>query len=270
VNRYGQLIPRRVWLIAAACVVAALALVVIAGAVSRPSFRDGVRIPGPVAAAPAPLLPGKPFPGGLGHRGVGFASGGTITAINGSTLTLRTLQGTQTVTTSGSTQYSKARQTIAFSDLKVGDVVRVLPAAGAAKPASPGTGTVAAARIVVVEPTFVGRVESVDGDTVNLVGRNGQSLTVTLTDSTKYYNGAQTADRSAITAGTRIAAMGSQDTPSHLTADVVTVLPARAAGAWKGGPMPGAGPMWRWRGGPGGAGLPGPGDGFLRPGGFGA
>jgi hypothetical protein len=208
----------------------------------------------------------QPGSGRMGHPGRGFAfggaGGGTITQISGSTLTLRTEQGTETVNTTSSTQYTKERQTIAFTDLKVGDVVHVVPDASSAKPATPGTGTISASRIVVVEPVLLGRIASIDGDTVNLVGRDGRELTVTLTGSTKYFNGQQSADRSAVAVGSRIVAMGSQDSLTHLTADTVTVLPAGSrAGA--------AGPMWRGMPGrPGHFGAAG-GGGFV-PGGFGA
>ncbi|MGH7749680.1 MAG: DUF5666 domain-containing protein, partial [Candidatus Dormibacteria bacterium] len=221
----------------------------------------------------ARLIPARPAQfhaggGRMGHPGMGFfgASGGTITQISGSTLTLRTQQGTETVDTSNSTTYTKDRQTIAFSDLKVGDIVHVVPAAGAAKPATPGTGTISASRVVVVDPMLLGRVASVDGDTVNLVGRDGRELTVTLTGATKYYNGQASADRSAVTVGSRIVAMGTQDTLTHLTASTVTVLPAgsRAAGPmWRGG-MPGRAGRFG-----AGAGAGGGGRGFA-PGGFGA
>jgi hypothetical protein len=206
----------------------------------------------------------QPRPGRMGgHGGFGVArggAGGTITQISGSTLTLRTQQGTETVSTSGSTQYTRDRQSIAFSDLKVGDVVRVLPDAASAKPATPGTGTITASRIVVVEPMLAGRVAAIDGDTVSLVGRDGRELTVTLTDATRYFNGAQAADRAAVTVGSHLVAAGSQDSLTHLTASTVTVLPAGGGGA---------GPMGRGLPGRPGHFGPGGGGGF-GPGGFGA
>jgi hypothetical protein len=252
-------------------VVLAVVALVVASALTGHSRdrRDGAKL---FPAAHAQFVkPGAAGPMGHGRFGMrrGFGSAGTITAINGSTLTLRTMEGTETVNTSGSTQYTRERQTITFGDLKVGDMVRVIPDPSSAKPATPGTGTVSASRIVVIEPMLGGRVTSIDGNTVNLVGRGGRELTVTLTDSTKYFNGQATADRSAVTVGSHIIAAGSQDSLTHLTADVVTVLPAGAPGT-------GAGPMWRGRGfgggfggfgiGPGGPGAGGP----ARFGGFGA
>ena len=54
-------------------------------------------------------------------------TGGTITAIDGLTLTLKTFQGeTATVQVSGSTEFRHGQQPARFSDLKVGDPVFVI------------------------------------------------------------------------------------------------------------------------------------------------
>jgi hypothetical protein len=254
--------PRHIRVLVTAGLMLVLAVVALtaASALTRHQRdRGGMALLRP--AAHAQFQPGRGRMGGRGGFGiVRGGGGGTITQISGSTLSLRTQQGTETVNTSGSTQYTKDRQSIAFSDLKVGDVVRVIPDAAAAKPATPGTGTITASRIVVVEPMLAGRVTAIDGDTVSLVGRDGRELTVTLTDATRYYNGPQGADRAAVTVGSHIVAAGSQDSLTHLTASTVTVLPAGGGGA---------GPMWRGLPGrPGHAG-PGGGGGF-GPGGLGA
>ena len=160
------------------------------------------------------------------------------------------------MTTSNATQYVKERRSIPFADLKVGDVVRVVAAPGTARPATPGTGTVAAQRIVVMEPVLAGRVQSIDGDTVSLVGRDGELLPVTLTGATAYFTGMQPATRSALAVGDRVVAAGTQDSLTHLTADTVTVLAARPGPGWwdrrhagdPGGVAPGGGQ------GPGGVG----------------
>lgn len=260
----NQSIPRpgRTFITASVLILLALVAFAVANGLSHHDRARGFVQMRP--AAHAQFIPNArgPRPGGGGFAfGRMGGGGGTITAINGSTLTLRTMAGTETVNTSGSTTYMKNRQTISFGDLKVGDVVHVVPTAGSARPATPGTGTVDASRVVVVEPMLMGRVTSIDGDTVNLVGRDGQQLTVTLTDSTKYFNGAQSGDRSAVTAGSRILAAGSQDSLTHLTADVVTILPANAN----------AKPMWRGRGAGrfGGPGGPGGGAGGASDPGFG-
>jgi hypothetical protein len=257
-----QRMPRHTRVLVTAGLMLALAVVALAAAAAlthheRDRGEMAVRQP----AAHAKLQPGHARMGGHGRFGiVRGGGGGTITQISGSALTVRTQEGTETVTTSGSTQYMKDRQSIAFSDLKVGDVVRVIPDATSAKPATPGTGTITATRIVVVEPMLAGRVAAIDGSTVSLVGRDGRELTVTLTDATRYFNGTQGADRAAVTVGSHIAATGSQDSVTHLTASTVTVLPASGSGA---------GPMGRGLPGRPGHFGPGGGGGFA-PGGFGA
>ena len=208
------------------------------------------------------------------HHGHMLGGGGTITSINGTTLTLRTENGTETVTTSGSTTFTKERRTIRLSDLQVGDVVHVLAASAPAAGTTPGTGTVAASRVMVVEPEIGGRVQSIDGDTLHLVGRDGRLFTVTLTDSTQYFSGRDaTAKRSDITTGRRVVAEGRQDTLTHLTAGDVVILPTGAGP--DGGPamhpdMGGFGPgepggpggpgAFGGPGGPGGADMPAPPD----------
>jgi len=199
-------------------------------------------INGPGGASAAPGGPGRPGPG-RGHRGGpdgpmggrgGRGRGGTITAINGTTLTLRTMNGTETVDTSSSTTYTKERRTIGLSDLSVGDVVHVRKAprssgtsasSSSSAPTRPGTGTLDASRIAVVEPSLVGRVTSASNGTYTLVGKDGQLLTVSTTSSTRYYSGPSQTTSSAIPDGAHIRAEGLQDSLTHLTADVVTVAP---------------------------------------------
>lgn len=176
--------------------------------------------------------PGGPRgPLGLGPKGGHRGRGGTITAINGSTLTLRTMNGTEVVDTSSSTTYTKELQTISFSDLKVGEVVHVrrTPVAGtptsssssSSTPPQPGTGTVNASRVEVIEPSLAGRVTSASNGTYDLVGMDGQLLTVSTTGSTRYYSGTSQTSSSALSDGAHIRAEGAQDSLTHLTADVI-------------------------------------------------
>lgn len=178
---------------------------------------------------------GPPFPGG--PAGPGGPDSGTITAINGSVLTLRTENGTETVDTSSSTRYSKAFGTISFSDLHTGEIVSVVPAppkgdssAHSAGPFQPGTGTVKAATVMVVEPTFTGRVTSASNGTYSLVGPGGQLLTVTTNGSTRYDNASLSqGSASTIAVGDHVVAEGTQSDLTHLTADVIAIMPAPPA-----------------------------------------
>lgn len=192
------------------------------------------------ATPPGP--PGGPMGGPMGGPGGplgGPGGGGTITSISGSTLTLRTLNGTETVETGSSTSYYKEMQTISFSDLATGEVVHVMGApvstgsraSKSSTPAQPGTGTVEAKRITVVEPTFSGRVRSERNGTLTIVGMDGQLLTVETTSSTRYYKGTTKTTSSAVADGTRIVAEGAQSSLSTLSADVIIVAPAPPAPA---------------------------------------
>lgn len=189
----------------------------------------------PAAAGPMAHGGWRAFgaPGRPGH-----AVDGTIISVNGTTLTLRTENGDVVVDTTSSTVSVKEQQRISVSSLVVGDEVRVLPAGPPPPPGSSsgssgtsGSGssssstTVTARRIVVVEPTFVGRVSSVSGNTITLVGRYGQLLTVTTTSATRYDQGRSTASSSSVTDGVRIAAEGTRTSLSSLQAQLVVVLP---------------------------------------------
>jgi hypothetical protein len=160
---------------------------------------------------------------------------GTITAIQGSTLTLRTMNGTETVDTSSATTFTKELQTISLSDLHIGDVVQVVgtPASNSSSDSSsssrarsePGTGILAATRVAVIEPTFMGRVISRSGATYTLAGPEGQLLSVTTSGSTRYYRGTSEVSSLAISSGSRIMVEGTQQTLTSLRADLITLAP---------------------------------------------
>jgi hypothetical protein len=247
--------PARVALIGG--LAAGTAFAAVTGVASASSSRAKSRGPagGRVApAAPGPGLPGPGAPAGSGPGGApagrgpgggppgvgGPGGGGTITAVSGSTLELRTMNGTETVHTSASTTYSKEMATTRFSDLAVGDVVQVtgVPASASAgsssrgsssAPPPPGTGAVDATAVMVVEPSFTGRVTSDSNGTLRLVGPDGQLLSVSTTGATRYYRGTSRTEASAISDGDHVVAEGAQTSLTHLTADVVALAPTPPA-----------------------------------------
>ena len=172
---------------------------------------------------------GAPFAGagfgGPSFFGGGFCGGetGTVTKISGSTLTLRTLAGTVTVTTTSSTTYSREEQSVKLSAVKVGDVVAVRGKRSGTSPTA--TSPIAATAITIEVPSISGRVQSVSGNTVTLVTADGQLENVTLSGSTAYHGvrGAS-ATESSIKAGIYIVAQGTQIDLTTLTADNVEVL----------------------------------------------
>ena len=186
----------------------------------RPSFgpRGGFGF-----ACGAPLM-GAGFDG-PSFIGEGFCGGetGTVTKISGSTLTLRTLAGTVTVTTGSSTKYSREEQQVQFSAVKVGDVVRVRGTRGGAS--TTATSPIAATSVAIEVPSISGRVQSVSGDTITLVTGDGQLAYITISSSTAYHGvrGAS-ATSSSLKSGVYIVAQGTQVNLTTLTADDVQVL----------------------------------------------
>jgi Domain of unknown function (DUF5666) len=132
-----------------------------------------------------PLLRGLPglqdgFAGFAGPH-AGFGAGNiTITAINGSSLSLETVDGwTRTVTVTDETQLLKDGEEIALADLEVGDRVRFRQTVD-----DNGTWTVTA--IAVVSPSVFGQVTAVDGDSIKLSQRDGSTVTVHVGSSTAF------------------------------------------------------------------------------------
>ncbi|HSL98211.1 MAG TPA: hypothetical protein VK831_06530, partial [Candidatus Deferrimicrobiaceae bacterium] len=118
-----------------------------------------------------PLMGGGP---GL-RRGFG---GITITAISGSNLSLETVDGwTRTVTVDADTEYSKAGDAIALSDLAVGDEIRFRQTLE-----DDGTWTIDA--IAVIPPHAGGQVTAVSSSTITVEGRDGTAVTITVTGET--------------------------------------------------------------------------------------
>lgn len=241
VQRSSQMSAQRFKLaIAIAIVVTLASLIGVLVTANRPSAATNA-----AAATPSPSPGGHPngphgvFPGGHLGRGGG---NGTVTGISGGTLTLRTLTGTLTVNTTSSTTYSKEGKSISLGDIKTGDVLQVRPVRSSATgtpPPTPPT-TVTAQSILVVLPTFFGRVTQVSGPTIYIVMHDGQEAFVYTTSNTTYTSNNSSASLSDVKAGDYISAEGTQTDLKHLTADQVSI--STSAGAM-GGPRGGAGPF---------------------------
>jgi Domain of unknown function (DUF5666) len=157
--------------------------------------------------------------GGFG----GFGGAITITAIDGSTLSLKTDDGwTRTITVTPDTKITKAGQTLAIGDLAVGDHIRF-----AQKKNADGTYTVTA--IAVPTAQTAGEVTAVSGNTLTIKRRNGDTQTVTVTGSTIYKVGAAAGDKSDVKVGSKIEASGDASGTSF-TALRVVVQPTLVAG----------------------------------------
>ncbi len=164
--------------------------------------------------------------GGHGLRG-GFEGGAiSITAIDGTKLSLKTDNDwTRTIDAAGAT-VTKDGETVALSTLKVGDRIVFRETRN-----DDGTYTITA--ITVVQPTVGGTVATVSGSTVTVTTRDGSTAKVVLTGSTKYTLDGQAATKDALVAGVRIVATGTLGSDGTLTATSVAIEPAAAAGTVK-------------------------------------
>ena len=172
-------------------------------------------------AAAAPDVPGMMGGGGT------FASI-SITAIDGTKLSLSTADGwTRTVDATGAT-ITNAGQTVAVSTLKVGDSIVF-------DQSRQSDGTFKITAIQVVLPHADGTVKSVSATSVTLTQRDGTDKVVTLTGSTTYQlfglaskPAASTA--TALTVGAQVDAQGTTASDGSFTASLVTIRAAEAGG----------------------------------------
>jgi hypothetical protein len=198
----------------------------------------GFAFDGPLGFEPLGVDPGDD-PGAplAGFRfGLGIRGGVEITAIDGSSLSLRTEDGwTRTIEVTSSTRITKGGDAISIGDLAVGDHI-----AFAQKRNDDGTFSIT--RIAVVLPHVAGTVTATTDSTITIEQRGGTSVTVHVNDSTRFkvegVNGE--AKLSDVKAGMRIVAGGEQRSDGSL--DAATVLagtgklhPDRLWKGWKNG-----------------------------------
>ncbi len=164
--------------------------------------------------------------GGRGLRGEAEWGAISITAIDGTKLSLETDNDwTRTIDAVGAT-VTKDGETVALSTLEVGDRIVFRETRN-----DDGTYTITA--ITVVQPTVGGTVASVSGTTVTVTTRDGSTSKVTLTGSTTYTLDGEAATKDAVVAGVRIVARGTLASDGTLTATSVEIVPAMAAGTVK-------------------------------------
>ncbi len=254
-TRFGRLS----FLVAGLAAVIGLAAFGVAIASGGQPSNAGLAIPLVSNASPAPgngpgagprAAGGWMAPGGIG-AGRGFMMNDiTITAISGTSLSLRTADGwTRTIDASGAT-VTRAGQTVALSTLRVGDQIVF----GETRQSD---GSFRIGSITVVLPQVGGTVAAKSGDTLTVKDRAGTSVTVRVTSSTTFQvKGVTTATIADVAVGDVIQAEGTRNGDGSITATIVRAGPAGQFGP---GPMmrgPGTrGPGMR---GPWGAGGQGP------------
>jgi hypothetical protein len=230
-RRFAHPDRRKVAALVGACLAIVISAAATMGASPAPSSGAAAASPG---ASSAPEASGKPrdkgswkgFGGGL--PGFGFGRGGDgpvigrlggvqITAIDGSSLSLKTVDGwTRTIVVTPSTKITKGTATITVDDLAVGDTIRFRQ-----QPNADGTFTIT--RIAVVLPSVVGTVTGKTDSTITIQQRDGTSVTIHVDGSTTYrVEGVTgTAALSDVATGMKILASGAKNADGSLDASRV-------------------------------------------------
>jgi hypothetical protein len=219
---------RKVVAVAAACLAIIVSAAVAMGASPEPTTGSSAASP-PASTAPNasvaprdhatwPGLAGGPFDGKLGlGTGPGRLGGVEITAISGSSLSLKTVDGwTRTIEVTSATEITKGGDTIEVSDLAVGDSIRF-------RQQRNDDGTFTITRIDVVQPTVAGLVTAKTDSTITIELRGGTSMTVHVDSSTTFrVEGVEgTATIGDVATGMRIIASGEQRSDGSLDASRV-------------------------------------------------
>jgi hypothetical protein len=220
-------------------IVAGAAFLFVVGAVAAmgasPSPSTGAdpaasAAPGSTTAPGTSAAPDTTKPDGDRHGFGGFVRGGfggfggfgrfgfrdiTITAINGSDLSLKTDDGwTRTITVISTTTITKGGATITVGDLAVGDQIGF-----AQDRATDGTYTVTAIRVVL--PSVVGEVTAIDGNTITVTQPGGTTATIHVDGDTTYQVNGAAGALSDVKVGSFIGAEGTQRTDGSLDAAAV-------------------------------------------------
>ncbi len=142
-------------------------------------------------------------------------AGGVVSALTSSSITVVDPSGTSTTfSISSATTVTKDRAIAAVSDLAVGDQVRITPT---------GAGSTTAQSIDIEQPSVMGTVTAVSGDTITVSGPNGTSETVVVSGATTYTKSGASATLADIAVGTWIFAEGNFSTGSTTNLDATTV-----------------------------------------------
>jgi len=212
----GRTRAARVGIVAGAAFLFVIGAVAAMGASPSPSTGADPAAPGSSAA------PDTTKPDGDRHGFGGFGGFGrvgfrdiTITAINGSDLSLKTDDGwTRTITVTSTTTITKGGATITVGDLAVGDQIVF-----AQDRAADGTYSVTAVKVVL--PIVVGEVTAIDGNAITVTQPGGTTATIHVDGSTTYKVNGATGALSDVKVGSFIAAEGTQRTDGSLDAAAV-------------------------------------------------
>ena len=161
-----------------------------------------------------------------GQRVGRFIVQGTVSAIEGTTLTLDTRQGEKQMTIDEAIFWSPDVENPSLADVQVGDPVVVW-----GRPDEDGSLT---ARLVAIasagelrDHAVHGRVTAVEGQTLVIMTREGEKEVVTTSETYFHVPNVEEPNLDDIEAGCIIAALGQKDDDGTFTAQIVAVAPAR-------------------------------------------
>jgi hypothetical protein len=158
----------------------------------------------------------------LQRRG-GFVGPITITAIVGSSLSLRSADGwTRTVAVTADTAITRGGQPIKLTDLTVGDEIRL-------RQRKLEDGTFQVNAIAVIVPIVHGEVTAV-GPSSLTIERRGTTRTVTVTPSTAYRLGDQDATKADVEVGNVVTIAGTRGADDSITAITVRIRLQKVSG----------------------------------------
>lgn len=184
---------------------ALVAVPVIAAACSSPAATST-----PSPTAPAPHHAGH-------HRAAGIV--GKVTHISASSLAVDVRGSTHTVTLTPATRYRQGHQDVAASAVSPGERVRVRTTAN-------GNATV----VAILPATATGTIIALDAHGFTLHTSHGTTLSVTVTSSATYRDGATTVTASALKPGQKLHIQGQPGPNGSFTATKITVTGSGSSG----------------------------------------
>ena len=184
-------------------------------------------------------------PGGMGrgHRGPGI--GGTITAINGNSITIKTMDGnTAEVNVTDQTRFRKDRQEAKLSDLKVGDMIMVYGQQSngvwqAEMVGVPPAGFGGNMREGLGKRFIAGEIKSINGTQLEIARPDGVTQTISVDENTSFKKDNQSITLSDLKAGDHIFGRGEMKNDVFVAAELNSGQPrfGRHAGPAGGGPQ---------------------------------
>jgi hypothetical protein len=186
-----------------------------------------------VFAQEGPRPEGGPMQGGPGRgQFAGRGTAGNITAINGDTLTLKTMNGTETVKVTADTMYRKDREQAKLSDFKVGDTVFIM----GDKSGDTWTARIVASRSGMqgVNPDdmgkkfIIGEVTKIEGTKITIKRPDKVEQTIEVDDDTSFRNSRRESVTLAdVKVGDRVGGRGSLKDGTFVASILTVGLPDR-------------------------------------------